>query len=352
MVKIAIQILCVLMTAYSAIAAEESLDLDTIAETTAKPTIASVVNRFSLMGRVDITSETSAPNEDSTHEMKNNHFLVFLKVNASSKTSFMGQLISDNPNNVFYYVDYRPNTLVSVQFGKILVPFGDTRRFHHIYGGVQDLNTSGVMLPNIWAETGFNLAWHVGTGTIDTYVVNSAVDGNLNIADDPEVSQSTSGERQAAGLRYTLPTEKKVTILFSGYQGSYSPGNGLDLNILGFDLYSEYNAFDLAFLKHLRFSVGVAHATFVDRLNEGDVQQIGDYLEFASNSVGPGEIRLRYGTYVDNDKVKSERDTHALAVGYSMPIDVMRVLVEYQFNYEAVNEQDNDMFRAMASLDF
>lgn len=84
----------------------------------------------------------------------------------------------------------------------------------------------------------------------------------------------------------------------------------------------------------------------------GDFIKRGDYLELATNLIGSGEARVRYGTYIDNDKVRSKNDIQSLNVGYSLPVDVLRVLAEYQWNYEAVNEIDNDLFRLMVSLDF
>jgi len=329
-------------------AQEESLDLDAIAEVAPKPPpAASGPGKFMLMGRVDLTSETQGVNENAEHNLKNNHFLVFLKIKASPKTSFMGQIISEDTNNVFYFVEYQASKLVSAQFGKILIPFGDTRRFHYIYGGVV---AAGVMLPNIWSATGFNLSWHLPVGTLDSYIVSSAEDGS--VVNAPKVNQPVITKRQAGGLRYTLATDKKITMIFSGYQGSYRAGRGLDLNMFGVDIYSDYGAINLPVLKSMRFAAGFAQATFADRPNEGDIRQTGDYLELTARGVGPGETRVRYGTFIANDKVESVRDTNSLAVGYTMPVDVMRVLVEYQWNFEAVNEQDNDLLRVMASLDF
>ncbi len=352
---VVVSLLASARAAYAA-AAEESLDLDSLSEATPAPAarVATAMQRFSLMGRVDITSETSAPNEDANHQMRNSHFLVFLKVTASPKTSFMGQLISEDPNNIFYYVEHRPMSLFHLQFGKIIVPFGDTRRFHHIYGGVQTLGSPGVLLPNIWSATGLNLNWSLAQnwGQLETYVVNTAVDGNAGTADDPEISQTAENRRQAVGVRYTHSSSSRYTFLISGYQGSYANGLGLDLNLLGVDFFTDYGAWNLDLFKRLRFSVGAAQATFESRPNEGDIRQNGDYLEIATNAVGPGELRARYGTYVDNHKVESVRDTHAAALGYALPVDVMRVLAEYQWNFEAINEQDNDLFRAMVSLDF
>lgn len=324
---------------------EQALDLEQ--ESQPAPVINSVtsaMNKFSFMGRVDLTTETSNPDRPKAREnhLDNNHFLIFLKAKASPKVNFMGEIVKQS----FYFVDYMARPDLSVEFGKIIVPFGDTRHFHHFYGGVQGYGAKGVMFANIWAESGANLKWKLDQSEFDTYWVDSIQDDSTTT--DPSL-QSTVEPRtiQAGGFRWTTGVVNGVTGILSGYRGEYQPGKAVE--IAGLDLFSNYGAWGL---KNLRWSYGVANAWVRKSTVSGDFIKRGDYLELATNLIGSGEARVRYGTYIDNDKVRSKNDIQSLNVGYSLPVDVLRVLAEYQWNYEAVNEIDNDLFRLMVSLDF
>ncbi|MCB0351722.1 MAG: hypothetical protein KDD38_11100, partial [Bdellovibrionales bacterium] len=193
-----------------------------------------------------------------------------------------------------------------------------------------------------------NVAWHLGKMELDTYWVNTFDASDINTA--PTLSSSTT-ERQAGGLRLTTPLMTNLTGIFSIYAGEYWPGRTALLS--GVDIYSEYKPFGLNFLKNLRFAFGLANATFAEAPG-GQFDRRGDFIEFVSNLVGPGETHLRYGTYIDEDNtlaIENQSDTHAFALGYRMSVDVIRVLAEYEWNFEEI-EQDNDVFRIMASLDF
>ncbi len=254
----------------------------------------------------------------------------------------MGEIVKQS----FYFVDYLARPDLSVEFGKIIVPFGDTRRFHHFYGGVQGYGAKGVMFTNLWAESGANLKWKLAESEVETYWVDSIQDDSTTA--DPGL-QSTVEPRtiQAGGFRWTAGVVSGVTGILSGYRGEYQPGKAVE--IAGLDLFSEYGVWGM---KHLRWSYGVANAWMRKSSVSGDFVKRGDYLELATNSFGSGEARVRYGTYIDNDKVRTKNDIQSLNVGYSLPVDVLRVLTEYQWNYESVNEIDNDLFRIMVSLDF
>ncbi|MGZ5280142.1 MAG: hypothetical protein ACXWC9_09380, partial [Pseudobdellovibrionaceae bacterium] len=102
----------------------------------------------------------------------------------------------------------------------------------------------------------------------------------------------------------------------------------------------------------LRWAFGIANAWIHAAPISGDFQKRGDFLELAGRIESEHELRLRYGTYIDNDKLESARDLHSFSLGYSLPVDVSKLLVEYQWNFEAMNEINNDLFRAMLSLDF
>lgn len=328
----------------AALSAEESLNLDEVKPAPVARTLAPAASKFMLMGRVDLTSETSGPDSASerTSTLDNNHFLIFLKIKASEKTSFMGEIASKS----FFIVNYEVSPFLSFEFGKIIVPFGDTRRFHHFYGGVQGYKAEGVMFPNLWAESGLNLKWKLSQSEIETYTVDSiqststTSDPSLKSADEPRTLQ-------AVGARWTFPLGSSVHGIASVYRGEYQAGRAIEL--LGLDVYSDYGSFGLT---HFRWAAGLANALLRSAPVSGDFQKRGDYLEVATNLWGSGETRFRYGTYIDNDKKVTQKDTHSFNLGYQLPVDALRVLTEYQWNFEAVNEKPNDIFRVMVSLDF
>jgi hypothetical protein len=324
--------------------AEEALDLSK--ETEVKAPAAKPVPPFGglrLMGRVDLTGEYR-PNAASTNDgLKNYHFLLFLKVPASEKVSFMGEFV----NRAFYEVTYKASPLVKFHFGKIVVPFGDTTYYHHFYGGVQGYGAQGVMFPNVWAESGANAEWNMGSLIIDTYAVNG-IEGS-STTNEPDFQADPTGQRQAGGLRATYTGIAKIKAIVSGYYTDWAPSKSLLL--AGGDLVTDYGLIDAAVLRNLRLSAGRA-VGFVQGSSSGNFQRAGDYLQLATNAMGFAEARARYGTYVHNSNNKTSSDTHSMNVGLTIPVDVMKLLVEYQWNFEAVSEINNDLARVMLSLDF
>lgn len=332
-------------------AAEESIDLTAITEKTS-PVSAPIASRWNLMGRVDLTSETTAPDkgQQSSHELTNRHFLVFVHVKASPKTSFMGEIVGQS----FYFVDYKIRENANFQFGKIVIPFGDTRKYHHIYGGISQLRTSSIMLPNIWAESGANFQLKSSDHqNFDLYWVNSAQSSSETAEPDLKTS-SDQKKTQAAGLRWTKSGDL-FTLLLSVYRGEYQPGKEILLS--GADAYSDYG---LLGQKNLRLSVGIANASFREAPVANQANQTrsfykrGDYIELAHRSLAASddEFRFRYGTYIDNSETESQKDIHSFSLGYIFSLDVMKMLLEYQWNFEAISEKNNDVAKAMLSLDF
>ncbi|MBN8542348.1 MAG: hypothetical protein J0L82_18300 [Deltaproteobacteria bacterium] len=341
-------------------ATEETVDLEkenAPASTTAHPNGGRQGSGgLSIMGRVDLTSDYGAGNPvgttngDSTkyEKLTNNHFFLFLKAKPSERVSFMGEFVGQN----FFTVDFEATKSLSISFGKILIPFGDTRYFHHFYGGIAGYGaTSGIMLPNIWSAPGFSLGWKWSNMKFDTYVVQTL--GQDAGATDPvsiNSSSATSNRRQAAGLRSSFSPLDRVGIILSAYHGDYTPS--VPLTIGGFDINAEYGAIPWGVLKHLRFSYGVANAWLKTVVQGIDYEKRGDYAVIGTNYLNPVEIRVRYGTYLNDTRAKSQFDVHNFNLGVNFPVDVLRVLLEYQLNYEAANEVENDVARVMVSLDF
>lgn len=341
-------IMSILLTALSfAQAAEESLDLDAVATPPPATHSAKSLSEFKIMGRMDLTYEYGNPTPNSTPDgksrntLQNNHMFIFLKIKASPKTTIMAEVAGQK----FFYAEYS-GKLANIQLGKILVPFGDNRRYHLFYGGLQGLGVNGVMFPNVWAEPGLNVAWQVPLGTLDTYVVDSIPASSATA--DPDFQGTSDPSRQAGGLRYTATLISGLNFVASGYSGEYWPGRSL--GITGLDLYSDYGL--IPFLKSFRFSMGRAEANILSAPVSGKYNKEGDYVELATNLIGPGEARIRYGTYIDNSKVETNKDLHNWNAGYSFQLDAFNVLVEHQWNMEAVNEIDNDLTRIMVSVNF
>lgn len=335
----------ILMLAQSAPAwaAEETLDLNQVSAPAPVESPKPLLSKIKLMGRVDLASEyTPAGNDDSDDEnqLKNNHFFIFLKVNASAKTSFMGEIAEQR----FFQVDYAHSNRLTWQFGKIMVPFGDTKRFHHYYGGVQGYGVDGVMFANIWAAPGTNLRWDFNALAVDTYMVNAISSDTAGVQDAD--LQSTRSDRQALGTRATITALNKITFILSGYFADYAGERSV--NLAGFDAFTDYGY--LNFAKDFKISLGIANAWIES--TRPDFQRRGDYFELATRKLPPVDLRLRYGTYMHDSRASSQADTHSINFGGSFTLDVLRILLEYQLNYEAKNEINNDLARAMVSLDF
>ncbi len=340
-------------------AAEEAVDLESESppvSTTVNPPSSGRGSGLSIMGRVDLTSDYGAGNaiggatSDATkyEKLTNNHFFLFLKAKPSERVSFMGEFVGQN----FFTVDFEATKSLTVSFGKILIPFGDTRFFHHFYGGISGYGaTSGIMLPNIWSAPGFSLGWKWSNMKFDAYVVQTM--GQDAVATDPVSINSgatISNRRQAIGIRSSFALMEGVGIIVSGYHGDYTPG--IPLTLGGFDLNADYGALSWGAFKRLRFSYGIANAWLKTVADGIDYEKRGDYVVIGTNYLNPVEVRVRYGTYLNDTRAKSQADVHNFNLGVNFPVDVLKVLVEYQMNFEAANEVENDVARIMVSLDF
>lgn len=336
---------------HTSFAAEESLDLDqeTLPQSAAQSASSggeSLASKFNLMGRVDLTSDINSKTGDKT--LQNYHFFLFLKLKASDKVNFMGEFVGQR----FYEVEYEPTSWVSAKFGKIMVPFGDTRYFHHFYGGLQGYGATGVMFPNVWAEPGLSLDWKIGSAQLDTYVVKGI--SASDVSSDPNFQNSASNQ-QAYGLRFTYAPLDRITAVVSAYTTNY--WSGRPLYLFGGDIYTDYGALGFVPFKIVRLAMGMARAWVTESptgftRGGSNYQKRGDYIQLSTKMIGPGETRIRYGTYIEDTRVVTSSDVNNINVAYQIPIDVIKVLLEYQWNFEAVNEVDNDLARVMVSVDF
>ncbi len=297
------------------------------------------------MGRVDLSMEYSPGTTEQTRDngFRANHFLMFLKVDASPEVSFMGEML----NQSFYHINYKALDLMTLKFGKILVPFGNTDFYHRYYGGIMAYGQRAVLFPILWAEFGVNTEWKLGKYTIDLYTVNGI--GAASPNSDPSFTADSDRKRQAVGLRVSTDLGPKTRFMVSGYNGYWSPGR--NLHIVGVDFSSDYGLFVPPVLKNLRFAAGVA-AGFVRDVPAGNFRRYGDFVQIMTNALPFAEYRVRYGTYINDSRVISDKNTQTLSLGAYIPINVLNLLAEYQFNYEEINEKDNDLIRFMLALDF
>jgi hypothetical protein len=337
--------LFVIFSALNLSAEEESLDLSK--EVAASPVVQKIetaLAQLKIMGRVDLTYEYY-PNVPNTSDgFKNYHYFLFLKTAVSPKVTFMGEVLQQE----FYDITYKPAELVSFHFGKILVPFGDASNYHHFYGGLQGYGPKGVMFPNIWAEYGVDAVWKLGNTALDTYTVSGITSSAVNA--EPTFNAPSNNLHQAAGVRESVPLfGGGLKLIASGYYTDWLPSHSLYL--VGGDLATDYRLIDAIALRNMKLSLGRAIG-FVKNGVAGDYQKAGDYVQLATNALPFAETRLRYGTYIDNSAVQTQADTHSINVAMIFPIDVLKLMAEYQWNFEAVNELPNDVARLMLSLDF
>ncbi len=327
--------------------AEESLDLDSPEIVPKHVNTQAEKIPFKLIGRLDLSYEISPYQNPSlirqNDTFKNNHFLVFLKLNASEKVSFLGEIISKS----FLEIIYKPTEKIIAYLGKVLIPFGDTSRYHHLYGGVQGFAAKGVMFPNIWAENGAILTFEINQWNLDTYLVNGF--GEPKADKDVELNLPADPNTQALGLRLSGFPFEKIKLILSGYYTQWQIGKPLVL--LGGDLWTDYHLVNLPVLKNLKLGLGFADAKIFQGLL-GNFRKYGDYIELATNALGFVEPRIRYGTYINNSQQKSQQDSHSFDLSFVFPIDVMKFILEYQWNLEALDEKPNDLFRLMFALDF
>ena len=342
-------IFCFFGIVLTAMGQEESLELDNLDKmgTLSAPVVIpkSIESKWTIMGRIDLTARMNEKETDPIHsqtELKNLHQLkLFLKLKASPKTSFFGEIV----DKTFYYAEYKITDTQSLSFGKIIVPFGDTRFFHYLYGGVQSDDPVGLLLPKVWTETGFQWQMQWGNNIIlDSYIVNGFK--GENDREVPNLTNAGDSKTQAIGTRLQYQGLEYFTFIASIYFNNYWNANKLFL--FGGDFYTDYGAFSWP----VRISGGIANERVENLANLGLRNRRADYMQLAGMGAGPGEWRVRYGTYNDIVEKRSPADKHSWSLAYTVGVDVIRLMIEKQWNFEEQNETKNDYWRLMASVDF
>lgn len=331
--------------------AEEALDLDAVTAppVTSAPPVPSAHSGSAesspphLLGRVDLTYDMQEGSSSS--QFRNFHYLVFLKAQASRRTKFFGQLLGSGDVQ-FFDVSYQATDWLTAHVGRVLVPFGDTSRFHHFYGGEQGNGVGGILFPNLWSKPGLNFEWMLGRWTLDTYLVNGMPTDSTGT--EPDFASSSGGTSLASGLRLSRAFGK-VRGVASVYYQEWVPGR--PLLIVGGDIVTDYRLIDAPVARSLRLNAGRAIGYILEG-STGDFRRSGDFIELSTNALGFGEPRLRYGTYVKDSRAVSADDVHNWCIAYAFHLDALRILIEHQWNMESVNERANDLNRLMVSMDF
>jgi len=334
-------------------AGEQDLNLEDLPEQTpTKPTL-SVGDSHAgaaVMGRFDVVYELRNPGlpyPTSQNVLTSYHNFVFVKAHAGN-VSFLGEAT----RLLFYEGTVKLQPWLSVTAGKIQVPFG-APGFHRYYGGVQGDPLTGIFLPVIWAEYGAAVeaqAYHQGELGVDAtvYAVRGFGAGTDRL---PATNSPASGnDRLALGGRIAL-SHGKFHGWISGYLRDRWGGEGI-LSLYGFDFASDWGAIPLPVLKDFRVLAGLARTDFT-LLTGSALYRYGDYLQVEWRSPVSAVIRGRYGTYIHDSRVASQRDLHNWNLSVLMPLPYgLSALAEYQWNMEEVNEVDNDVFRLQLAIDF
>ncbi|MFQ5572258.1 MAG: hypothetical protein ACE5G0_21490, partial [Rhodothermales bacterium] len=97
--------------------------------------IASWIDMIHISGRFDLNLEVESPAKEGDvreSRFRNYHKFLFLKVTPNDRLTLEAEVLDLS----YYEVKYQLPNGLSVNFGKIWVPFGATP-FHHHYGGRQ-----------------------------------------------------------------------------------------------------------------------------------------------------------------------------------------------------------------------
>ncbi|MEZ4871804.1 MAG: hypothetical protein R2827_06060 [Bdellovibrionales bacterium] len=332
----------------SALAEEESFSLDDVVEEPAAARSATTpAANYKLFGRMDLTSEFTPYDRDrltTDNQFKTQHMLIFLSVQAQEDLSFQAEII--NPESNFYFVNYELGPRTNLQFGRILVPFGETDYYHHLYGGNVNLDGAGIMFPNIWAEKGVNLQLSWGKRTLDTYWVSGI--NKLDGSQEPILNQSSNDSLQGGGVRWTESMGMSFRYRVSYYYTEWRPNSplhaaGLDVK---YSLPTNWGA-----LQSIDMMAGVA-VVDIQKTNTENFQKAGDFFEANFRLPKKHSIRLRYGTYDNDDRVEDEADLKTWSLAWKKRIRALNLMLEHQWNMEQVNESENDILRFMATVNF
>ena len=319
------------------------------------------VDRINLSGRFDLNLELENPTKDDealrVARFRNYHRFVFLKVTATDRLTLDAEVLDLS----YYEIKYELPAGFEVYFGKIWVPFGATP-FHHYYGGRQGDPFTGQLVPNVWAEFGgglhrslYNGAWlNVGADVYGMRGFDAALGNVLDLA------SGGSDDAFAGGARTRIGLGSKLAVWGSVLYNTFGADNQGELLLWGGDILVDYGLIGLPLLKDLRLRAAFARAEVKDPIlvdprdnADGWYFRYGDYAELTHRGIAGVSPRVRYGTIIDFDDRLSSADTHTWEVALLARLNQNLLLMgQYQFNFEEVNEVDDDLARLHLVFEF
>tara|TARA_B100000749_G_scaffold280889_1_gene280133 strand:- start:27056 stop:28105 length:1050 start_codon:yes stop_codon:yes gene_type:complete len=302
-------------------------------------------SHLKFFGKVSVSTEFSPYDRKevtTNSEFKQQHFLVFLSAQTDPKTRFMGEIVSET----FYFVSHQFHSNWGLEFGKIIVPYGETDQYHHIYGGNVNFNGSGIMYPNVWAEKGFNFKYKGSSYEGDIYMVSGVT--SLNGSNEPELNLPSDDSQQGGGLRFTYLMNHRSKMRASYYYTEWRPNS--DLHSYGLDASYSLNL-QSNWVTTVDLKAGVSLVDILDT-DTSNFQKQGDYFQAKLNGLNKKSLRLRYGTYDNDSRLVDQNDKKTWSLAYIQRVRSLRFMLEHQWNLEAEDEEDNDILRFMASADF
>ena len=351
-----------LVIAFSSLAAADDdgeLGFDEVEEEPVRAAT-SWTDRIHLSGRFDINLEMEniGGDGDKQDRFRTYHNFIFVKAKLGDQLLVEAEVV----DQIYYEISYRHSETTALKAGRIWVPFG-LSPFHHYYGGVQGDPFAGKLVPNVWAELGTSVGYRIlatGSGTLtgDTYVIRG-FEGRAGSVLDLNAGGSDDVFAYGQRLKLTLLGDR-FTLAASGLFNEWGTGNNQRLFLWGGDFSTTYDLLDLPILSDMRLGGAVARAEVRDRTlvdpaddEDGWYFKYGDYIEAHYGQWRPFvTLRLRYGSYVDFDDVVTGNDTHSINLAAIRRMGPLMLMAEYFWNFEEVDEVDDDLFRLHAVVDF
>lgn len=341
----------------SAAAAEEDgeeMGFDEVVEEAVSHALGGWSERIHLSGRFDINLEAEDMGSDKGQRFRTYHNFVFLKADVSERLVLEAEIV----DRTYYEIKYRFSEWLQLRGGRLWVPFGLTP-FHHYYGGVQGDPFTGKLVPNVWAEQGLALSYSL-------YDAGAVVDGDTYAirgfdANGGRVLQLNGGGSEgvlAYGQRLTLHLAgRKLSLAGSALYNGWGPSNDNSLLLWGVDVAADYGLIGLPLIEDLRLTGALAQARVNDKAlavaPDGDYTKYGDYVQLLYGRWRPGlTLRARLGSYDDFDHADSAKDTHSLNLALLRRAGPLTLMAEFFWNFEAVDEFDDDLLRLHAAVEF
>ena len=328
---------------------EGEMGFDEVEEEAPIAAATSWADRVHLSGRFDFNFEAdNLGGGEKNERFRTYHRFIFLKADLGERLLLEAEVV----DQVYYEIKYRINQRLGLRVGRVWVPFG-LSPFHHYYGGVQGDPFSGKLVPNVWAEQGVVLGCEIADGVVsDTYVIRgfSGRPGTvLSLNGGGSEGTLAYGQRLTAHL-----FGRGLSVAGSVLYNTWGPNGDNRVVLFGGDFSTGYGLLKAPFLRHLRLAGAVARANVEDALLvEGSYNKYGDYIEAQFGAWRPGlTLRMRLGSYVDFDVVDTVNDTHSFNIAAIRREGPLQLIAEYFWNFEEVNEVDNDFLRLHGVVEF